>query len=198
MGNSVVVHLIRHEKTKANLERKYIGWTDESIVMKKASVQIPMKPTIVYGSDLKRCEETAKLYFPNAQYHPFRGLRELNFGDFEMKTYEELKENETYRRWIDAPDKTSPPNGEAFLDFERRVLSCFQQIIKGSGEYVFVVHGGVIRVILSTYLQEQRFQEVMVEHRKIYTLSWDDLQLWKGGEPCKQLSVVPIMVNENL
>lgn len=199
MGNcAVVVHLIRHEKTKANVEGKYLGWTDESIVYQKADCLVPIRAKDVYGSDLKRCRETARLYFPDARYHPFFGLRELNFGDFEMKTYEDLKEDARYRRWIDDPGKATPPNGESFAEFEKRVLDCFRQIVAGSGEYVFVVHGGVIRLLLAALYQKQSFRELMVEHRKVYTLHWDDFRSMKGGEACNRLSVAPITVRENL
>ena len=58
MGNSVIVHLIRHEKTEANTMRKYLGWTDESILDIHESFHIPFQSTLVYGSDLKRCVET--------------------------------------------------------------------------------------------------------------------------------------------
>ncbi|QBK25922.1 histidine phosphatase family protein [Ureibacillus thermophilus] len=197
-GSSVIVHLIRHEKTKANLERKYIGWTDESIVYDKVNCIVPIHTDVVYGSDLKRCLETARLYFPNAVFHPFFELRELNFGDFEMKTYEDLKDDERYRQWIDVPQKVTPPNGEAFTAFQKRVLDCFQQIVEHPGIYVFVVHGGVIRLILSKFCEEKNFQEVVVQHRNIYTLFWDDIESLKGGEVCNRLSVAPIMVNENL
>lgn len=64
MGNAVTVHLIRHEKTKANLERKYIGWTNESIYIQTANCQVPIHTKDVFGSDLKRRIETAQLYFP--------------------------------------------------------------------------------------------------------------------------------------
>lgn len=197
MGDVVTVHLIRHEKTKANFERKYIGWTDESIVVEEQCV-VPLQPNIVYGSDLKRCEETAKLYFPNAIYHQNQHLRELNFGDFEMKTYEQLKTNEQYRKWIDSPETITPPNGESFHDFTNRVVSVFQQISQ-PGEYVFVVHGGVIRVLLSLFSPENKsFQQVMASHRTIYTLQWSDLSKLQGGKPCESLLVEHITEKENL
>lgn len=198
MGNSVVVHLIRHEKTKANWQRKYLGWTDEPIAIRKAVCSVPVHTETVYGSDLKRCRETAELYFPNARYLPFSGLRELDFGDFEMKTYEELKHFETYRRWIDAPYKVTPPDGESFVDFEKRVLDTFHHIVGSGGEYVFVVHGGVIRLLISKFLKEHSFQEVTAEHRTIYTFVWNDVGSLKGGEACNRLSVAPITVRENL
>lgn len=42
MALDITVHLIRHEKTKANTERKYIGRTDEPILKK-------WKPRSIYS-----------------------------------------------------------------------------------------------------------------------------------------------------
>lgn len=198
MANSLIVHFIRHEKTRANLERRYIGWTDESILFKGTINPLPIKPNIIYGSDLKRCEQTAKYYFPNTTYIPFAEFRELSFGEFEMKTYEELKNNALYHKWIDNPFEVVPPNGEAFQHFKQRVFNCFEKIVNSSGEYVFILHGGVIRALLEKFVNEQRlFQEITVSHRTVYSLYWDSFTQMKGGDRCKQLSVVPITVNEN-
>ncbi len=199
MGNSVVLHLIRHEKTAANLKRKYIGWTDESIVSMAGQFQILMQPTRVFGSDLKRCRETSELYFPMAQFHSFKKLRELNFGDFEMKTYEQLKDNEIYRQWIDSPTTTIPPNGESFEHFKERVLHQIHQIVSTAGDYCFVVHGGVIRFLLSIFSpKEESFQQIGVQHRQIYTLQWSDWASFEGGVRCESLLVEPIMEKGNL
>ena len=199
MGSSVVVHLIRHEKTLANYEKRYIGWTDQSIVSKELHLQLPFQVSEVYGSDLRRCEETANQYFPQAKFIPYKSLRELNFGDFEMKTYEELKNNPIYRQWIDHPEKVTPPNGESFEAFLNRVRSCFQQIINKNGEYCFIVHGGVIRALLSIYgNKEKTFQEIYVGHQEIYTLRWNEYSALRRGNRCESLSVVPITEKENM
>jgi alpha-ribazole phosphatase len=198
MGN-VVVHLIRHEKTEANVKRKYIGWTDESIIIDEKSFHMSIQTKEVYGSDLKRCRETAQLYFPQATFKDYRSFRELNFGDFEMKTYEELKSYSLYRNWIDDPDKFTPPNGEDFKEFVQRVVNCFQQIIISNGEYTFVVHGGVIRTLLSQFTpHEDSFQQLTVSHRTIYSLYWSDILDLKEGKRCEWLSVEPITVKENI
>ncbi|RTQ89452.1 histidine phosphatase family protein [Lysinibacillus telephonicus] len=199
MGHSVTVHLIRHEKTAANIERKYIGWTDESIVINKCEYQLPIQPANVYGSDLKRCKETAKLYFPTAYFHPLEKFREINFGDFEMKTYEQLKENPMYRQWIDSPETVIPPNGESFANFTERIVHQFRQIVSAAGDYCFIVHGGVIRVLLSMIgPKEESFQQIDVQHRLIYTLQWSTWANFEGGARCESLSVEPIMEKENL
>lgn len=199
MDDRVIIHFIRHEKTKANEEKKYIGWTDESILFNGRVNPLPVEPKIVYGSDLIRCRETAALYFPKAQYIPFTQFRELAFGDFEMKTYDELKNNAMYLKWINKPKQVSPPNGEAFQHFEKRVIECFNDIVKTSGEYVFVLHGGVIRVLLSAFGRVKKpFQQIIVTHRTIYSLQWDNFVQLKGGERCKLSSEEPITVSDNM
>ncbi|SOC20973.1 alpha-ribazole phosphatase [Ureibacillus xyleni] len=199
MGDSVIVHLIRHEKTEANRLKKYVGWTDEPIIKNSQPLQLPFQPNIVYGSDLNRCAETAKLYFPNAQFKALFPLRELNFGEFEMKTYEQLKNLPIYREWIDYPEEITPPNGENFRHFTYRVTQCFRQIVVKPTTYTFVVHGGVIRLLLSLFgPSEKSFQEIAVNHRTIYTLKWPDTTSIKGGLRCESLLVEPIMEKENM
>ena len=184
------VRLIRHELTQANIERRYIGWTDQSI-MRQVSADIPFTPSVIYGSDLKRCEETAACYFPNVTFIANAQLRETNFGDFEMKTYDELKNNSLYRAWIDEPLVVTPPNGESLTTFNTRIVTTFQQVIKGQEEVTFIVHGGVIKAILANYLNKA-FHDVHAVHRMIYTLVLD------GGETCISYSEAPIMVKDNM
>ncbi|WP_431029786.1 histidine phosphatase family protein [Lysinibacillus sp. LZ02] len=184
-----IVHLIRHELTEANIERRYIGWTDQAI-RQAVQATLSFQPTMVYGSDLKRCQQTAACYFPNSSFIADERLRELHFGDFEMKTYEDLQHDTLYRAWIDEPFQVTPPNGESFDVFKARVLHAFEDIVSKQKECTFVIHGGVIKMILATYLQ-QGFHDVHAKHRTLYTLSWE------GEKSCISLSEEPIMVNEN-
>lgn len=195
MANSVTVHLIRHEKTDANLKRKYIGWTDEPIV-EYVNMRPILQPDIVYGSDLMRCEQTAHHYFPQAKFKAYKSLRELHFGDFEMKTYEELQHNKMYRAWIDDPYNVTPPNGESFEQFKQRVVQTFMQIVEAQQDYTFIVHGGVIRILLSQFgLEGKSFQQVMANHRIIYTLQWATLEDFIGGTKCTSYSEAHITEN---
>lgn len=198
MANGVTLHLIRHEKTKANIERKYIGWTDEPI-LKIVQAQVPIHTNEVFGSDLLRCRETAQCYFPNASYYKNKNLRELHFGDFEMCTYEQLQHNDTYRAWIDDPVSMPIPNGEHFLQFQQRVLKGIHEIVQQEKEYTLIVHGGVIRVLLARYgITEQTFQQTIANHRTIYTLSWNSIDDFIGGARCSLYSEAHITVNEHM
>ena len=198
MANDITVHLIRHEKTKANVERKYIGWTDEPI-LKKVEAEINLQPDIVYGSDLRRCRETSLCYFPNADFVASQKLRELHFGDFEMCTYDELQHNETYRAWVDDPLEHPIPNGESFRLFRQRVADGFHEIVREKKEYTLIVHGGVIRLLLAMYgFHEQSFQQTVANHRTIYTLGWENIDELIGGARCSLYSEAHITVNENM
>ncbi|KYG92255.1 histidine phosphatase family protein [Metasolibacillus sp. FSL H7-0170] len=196
MGDAITIHLIRHGKTQANTERKYIGHTDEPILPLQP-VHIAVQPTIVYGSDLKRCQQTAACYFPQVPYEASADLRELDFGQFEMKTYEQLKDDPHYRKWLANPAQVTPPSGESFQAFKERVGHAVQQIITGPGQYTFVVHGGVIRLLLAQFSQ-QPFEGLHAEHHLLYSCYWSHFSAWKEGERCTSISEVPIMVNDSM
>lgn len=198
MDTTFTVHLIRHAPTESNVKRRYLGWTDEPIV--DAASLAPMDRMVrdVIGSDLKRCQQTAKGYFPNAVFHGIRAFREMDFGDFECKSYEELKDISVYRDWIDRPFDVQPPNGESFQVFQERVLEGFRSLQFISNQY-FVLHGGVIRLLLMAYAPEEKeFWDWQVPHGMRFSLTWDSLEQLKEGRRCTSLSVEPITANDNL
>lgn len=191
MASRVIVSMMRHEKTAGNLRRAYVGKTDEPIVAIDRE-PISHKPHTVYGSTRQRCIETAALYFPNAKYRAREGLCELDFGAYEMKTYEDLQEDPQYRAWIDNPYMVTPPQGEAFSHFEARVHSAFDDIITQAQPYIFVVHGGVIRAMQVKSGVATHFQQATATHQMVYQFEWERLEHWQEGRPCISYSEVPI------
>ena len=82
-------------------------------------------------------------------------LCELDFGSFEGKTYEQLKDNPAYRKWIDTAGKTAPPGGESGAEFSQRLLGAMRQIADDAVNRnlrcaAVVTHGGCIMTLLST------------------------------------------------
>lgn len=184
MANSITIRLIRHEKTQANVERKYIGSTDEPII-KVNPRMMTHEPEKIIGSALQRCHQTAQLYFPNIPYEAYAALNEIHFGDFEMKTYADLQHDPVYRAWIDDPLAITPPNGESFVAFKDRVLQAFYEIVQSAGNYTFIVHGGVIRILLQMFVYpEKSFQQIIAEHHTQYELTWSSLKELKEGIGC--------------
>ncbi|MFJ5788957.1 histidine phosphatase family protein [Lysinibacillus sp. NPDC093197] len=192
MGDIVTVRLMRHAPTKENLEKRYIGWTDSPLANAAALPILNEAVKKVYGSDLRRCQETASRYFPDASYIADARFRESNFGDFECKTYDELKSDIRYCTWLDDPTSISPPNGEHFELFCDRVIAGFLALPKDERDYYLVVHGGVVRALLVAFAPQQKsFWSYQVPHDRVFTLTFSKAA-WKEGARCMSLSEGPI------
>lgn len=198
MARRVTLTLIRHLPTLGNKRRQYIGWTDESIIgTADAERRLPWNPPIVYGSDLLRCQESAALYFPQAKYFSHTHFRESHFGEWEGKTYDMLKDDKTYRAWIDNPTVYKPPGGESLLDVKSRVFAALLQLPDEQTDYFIVTHGGPIRLLLTEFSpEEQDFWSWSIPHGSVWRLEWQDRSDFKGGKRCTSLSAVPITGNE--
>lgn len=154
------ISIIRHGITAANDKGMYIGTTDYSL-SPKGEAELAAKldefdyPTVhrVYTSPLKRCIETAEIIFPETETVIVDGLRELDFGDFEGKTVDELIGREDYKAWLRGGKDSRPPNGESLEEMTARVFSALHTIImdmmqSGLTHCAIVTHGGIISNML--------------------------------------------------
>jgi len=199
MDFAVTVYLIRHARTKSNYEHRYLGWTDEAILPEQNLPIVNNECEVVFGSDLKRCRQTATFYFPNASYFEEDGLRESNFGEFEGKTYEELKDNAHYRKWIDDPNDIAPPAGETLLEVTTRCMTAFRKLPANLTQYPLILHGGTIRILLVQLAPKPSdFWDWHVSHDELFKLQWATSEAFKEGNRCTSLSVVPITANMNM
>ena len=157
------ISVIRHGRTAANEKGIYIGRTDYPL-SDRGSAELCNKmdefvyPNVarVYSSPLLRCRETAEILFPGQVLCVQEGLQETDFGDFEYKNYEELKENPAYQAWIDSGGQMTVPNGESGAGFRHRCCRAYEQCVrdaqeKGAQRIVIVCHGGTIMSVLERY-----------------------------------------------
>ena len=94
------VYLIRHGLTEGNRLRRYIGRTDEPLCAagRAALSAAPLKGIeTVYVSPLLRARETAAILFPHARQIVVDGLREMDFGAFENRSADDMKNDAAYR-----------------------------------------------------------------------------------------------------
>jgi alpha-ribazole phosphatase len=158
------VTFIRHFATQGNLQKKYIGITDEPLCEEgKLIVQCIHYPeaAAVFASPMIRCVETAKLIYPNHTPRLVDGFRECYFGDFENKNYKELRTNPLYQAWVDSNATLPFPNGEDILQFKERSIKAFDEVIdlcleRGFETIAVVVHGGTIMSIFERYANPKR------------------------------------------
>ena len=83
-------------------------------------------------------------------------LRELDFGELEGRTYEEIAANKPalWRTWMETPTAVSFPGGESYAHLRARLAKALEEIrAEHSGSVVAVVaHGGVNRALLAPAL----------------------------------------------
>ncbi|MDR0812723.1 MAG: histidine phosphatase family protein [Oscillospiraceae bacterium] len=152
--------LLRHAKTESNLQKKYLGLTDEPLCAegKAQALFNGVFPDVelVYSSPLVRCVQTATLKFPNARIILVPELREMDFGIFEGRSADEMENDLRYRAWVDGNCYGQCPGGEGRIEFSSRICSAFVQIITENiarmKPYTIIVgHGGTIMSILERY-----------------------------------------------
>lgn len=148
--------LIRHGATQGNLEKRYIGRTDEPLCP-EGIVQLREKRypacEVLVCSPMRRCVQTAEILFPGQEMHSYPFLRECDFGDFEGKQYQELSGNPDYQRWIDSGGTIAFPDGESPTHFRLRSVQGFVVVTSmyaKAESIAFVVHGGTIMSILES------------------------------------------------
>lgn len=172
---------IRHGKTSGNLEKRYIGKTDESLCEIGRNELLEKKYPdceIVISSGMKRCTETAEIIYPGKRIIVYNDLRECDFGDFEGKNYSELSGNADYQKWIDSGGTGKFPNGEDPAGFKKRCISAFEKAVSEYGEYsviAFVVHGGTIMSILEKYAVPKRnYYDYQIPNGDGYITEYND------------------------
>ena len=158
------VCLIRHSKTKGNLRKAYIGSTDEDILEFSVSddnKKLYPLADCVFSSPLKRCRRTAEIIYPNALIVTEENLRECDFGEFENKNFDDLKNNKNYQKWIDSNGITPFHGGEDGTDFRNRCVTAFLNVLeisekKNYNNISIVAHGGTIMAILEHFYKPHK------------------------------------------
>lgn len=186
------LYLIRHGRTEGNLEKRYIGVTDEALCeqgireLKERRAQgvypVLRAGDILAVSPMKRCVETAKLLYPDRDAVVVPEFREIDFGRFEGKNYQELTGDTQYQEWIDSGGKLPFPEGEGRDEFVQRCVSGMQALWRQcQGTLVFIVHGGTIQAILSE-LGDGDFYDFMCDNGAGYMCR---LEEGAGGRICE-------------
>lgn len=159
--------LLRHGETEGNVQQVWHGALDAPLTVRgqqqvTATVQAichlhgrtPIDQ--LYVSPLPRALRTAEpiahaLNLP-VQLEP--GLREFDLGEWEGRTFVDLRDVENlWVRWRQDPT-FAPPHGESPRSFHARVLLALQQLVAHhpTQTVLAVTHGGLICNVLATWL----------------------------------------------
>ncbi len=143
------VYLFRHGQTPGNAAHRYLGITDEPLS------ELGMETARMTGSDLtvgevlvsplKRTQMTAAILFPNAKQRVCDSFREMDFGDFEGRSAQEMENDADFRYWVEKTQCMEPDD----FDAVEKALAA------GKESLYLVVHGGVIMTVLYRFGRPQ-------------------------------------------
>jgi alpha-ribazole phosphatase len=200
--DTMKIYLIRHSLTEGNLNKRYIGKTDEPLcqegeLLLKERLTNGVYPDAdrIFTSPMKRCVQTARILYPGRELTVIGELSECDFGRFENKSFEELKDFKVYQQWLKSGGIMGFPGGESKEDFSKRCLAGFEKALRmcGCGEKMtddgkkgdifsaaFVVHGGTIMSIMEKYaVPSGRYYDFQIGNGEGYELILaDDFAPW--------------------
>jgi len=151
------VYIIRH--TSVNVAKDlFYGQTDvpladtfESEAAEVAKKLTGIKPDAIYASPLTRCRRLAENVVGEQKIIFDDRLKELNFGDWEMGSWKQIK-GLTAETWYKNFVDTKCPNGESYMQLRDRVADFINFISKQNHEIVFVfTHAGIIRSAINIF-----------------------------------------------
>ena len=197
------IHLIRHGTTEGNLKGQYIGRTNSLLAQEgldelaRLSTQYSYPTGETYFvSPLLRCVQTLHALYPDVDALELPGLAECDFGDWEGKTAEELKDDPDFADWVQSGQTGAPPNGESTKTFVARVCGTFEKLVEslmrtGTTESVIVAHGGTIMTILAAYgLPRAPFYDWMCGNGCGYSIRITP-SLWMSGQVFEVYDTIP-------
>lgn len=155
--------LLRHGETEGSRRDLYYGATDipvlpDALESLRARAKTGIYPTAphYYTSTLMRTEQTLRAIYGDVPHTRLEGLREMDFGDFEMKTYQELKDDPAFQEWARDPEYNTCPNGENGPQIVARSLEALRPVLAADEDAVCVIHGGVISGLMMSWFGGDR------------------------------------------
>ena len=127
----MTVELIRHGNTLWQGTGRYQGKSDVPLSAAGLAELHPPEtgPETVYITRLCRTRQTAERLFPHATLMETDGLEEMDFGDFEGRSANDMAHDPAYRAWVDTMCQGPCPGGESQARFIRRVTEAFARLL---------------------------------------------------------------------
>ena len=196
------IHFIRHGITEGNARKWFYGWTDVALLpegietlkkLRDAGTYPPLGDADCYTSGMLRTEQTLETIYGDVPHRQIPAMKELNFGDWECKTWDELKDVPNIIERLGNMENDEPyPGGDSPKGFCCRVIGGLAELrgyhrlkelsCRHNGKdavSVMVCHGGVISTCMS-YLfpdQTENFWQWIPDPGHGYTVYFEE------GEP---------------
>ena len=176
--------LLRHGITEANLHHRYCGSTDlplDTEMLEQFRKEKPAYPDPVgyqvLTSGMLRTEQTLRELYGEIDHREEPAFREIDFGAFENKSYDELKDDPAYQIWLTGDNEQNIcPGGESGAQMAERVLAAWNALTEDT---LLVAHGGVIACIMAHLFPEEPKSRYQWQPKPFtgYRLTWEDGRL---------------------
>ncbi|MGH7845424.1 MAG: histidine phosphatase family protein [Candidatus Binatia bacterium] len=193
--------LLRHGETDWNRQRRCQGLSDLELNGSGLRQALEIAASLrqesilaIISSHLRRALQTAEVV---RQYHagiPIvidKDLRELDHGDLEGLTFDEVKEKYPgfMGRWRSAPAHLPTPGGESIADVDRRTWGAMQRVTRRypTGAAVVVTHNFPILSILCriTGTDLNNYRRFRTEPCALTRVSYSEAEGWRLLRPCQ-------------
>ncbi|MDK2808210.1 MAG: alpha-ribazole phosphatase [Clostridiales bacterium] len=183
------IQVIRHGKTLANVEKRFCGKTDLSLCKEGIEELMEQRDRINYPkadyfvtSSKKRTRQTLYQLYQKEPDFVLSEWDEIDFGDFEMYTYKELKNQPVYIEWQKHYQTAPFPNGEGREAFLKRIQWGYQKLCcyyeKTDASILVVTHGGVIAEWMQLQFPgEKNYYEWQPDFGRGYVVDWENNQI---------------------
>jgi len=179
------ITLIRHGQTRANIKRLYCGVTDLPLIQigideLRAKNYVASLSAVFVTSGLKRAAQSLEILYGKEPDVVLDNFNEMNFGDFEMMHYDQMRTDPEYIRFITGDASVACPNGESRAVFTERVRRGYNELLAiGAENVVVVTHGGVIATIMDwLFPNKKNFYEWQPACGEGYVLESEDKKTW--------------------
>lgn len=160
------LYLVRHTRVDMPSGICY-GQTDvllaDSFETESESVRLRLSGIefdAVFCSPLSRCAKLGTLLNPQLQLDD--RLKELNFGEWEGRSWEEIFESDIGKKWFADYLNEASPSGESYRDMLHRVKDFIADLPDTDGNILVITHAGVIRafrVLLKNWTVKKAFDK---------------------------------------
>jgi probable phosphoglycerate mutase len=184
--------LVRHGETDWNRDQRVQGQSDPPLnelgreqSRELAATLAGERVDAIYASDLRRARETAEILAAELGLPVVvdPDLRELDFGDWEGSTIDELTAQfpDAVERWRSG-DEVPWDGGETREAMAERVRSAVRRLaaIHDGGRILLVAHGGPVRVLLMD-AEGLAFPEQRREFRRIQNCDLSKIAVENGS-----------------
>jgi broad specificity phosphatase PhoE len=163
----------------------------QELVARLAGVQVDQ----IYCSPQPRTHQTAQ---PLASARKLAiqtdaAFDEVDLGDWQGRTFDEVRDQEAWKHWLERRGSAQPPGGEPFAQVERRAMAGLHRLARRhSDQHVLVVsHGDVLKAMVASSigLSLDRLEQFDIAPASISMLAmgegWSKLLLLNGHGPLR-------------